>query len=186
MIADLSEARAKYPDDDADSPYDEVFLEVIARAEQSGELGKSDIGALMLWKRLNLSTRWATELNQTPDAKVRQLTRDAIARARDTSLATGEAAGQARTALLHLPGCRNGAAFASTIIAAGAPDRMAVYDRRAAAALVSFGHVHPKFNYSKYMTSVNELAHEMTEKTAQPWSIRDIDKALFMHAGVTD
>ncbi|MCX2966278.1 hypothetical protein [Gordonia aquimaris] len=108
MIADLTEARSQYPDDNADSPYDEVFLEVIARAEQSGELGKSDIGALMLWKRLNLSTRWATELNQTPDAKVRQLARDAIARARDTSLATGEAAGQARTALLHLPGVPQG------------------------------------------------------------------------------
>ncbi|GAB90601.1 hypothetical protein GORHZ_110_00130 [Gordonia rhizosphera NBRC 16068] len=186
MATMLAKARAKYPDDVRGSPYDEALLEVIERARTSGNIGKSDIGALMLWKRLNLSTRWSASLNNTPDTEVRRLTAAGIALARDTELPIGEAAGKARSALSALPGCRSGAAIASTILAAGAPERMAVYDKRAASALVSLGLGHPRGNYRSYMATVDELAAVLTHQHDRKWSIRDVDKALFMHAGIVE
>jgi len=48
---------------------------------------------------------------------------------------------QARRVLLKLPGCQHGPAVASAILTAGASDRMAVYDRRAVAALGALGYV---------------------------------------------
>ncbi|MFJ4967142.1 hypothetical protein ACIP6P_32705 [Streptomyces sp. NPDC088729] len=42
--------------------YDEVLAEIAQRAERSGSLGKSDIGALVLWKRLSARTPWASAL----------------------------------------------------------------------------------------------------------------------------
>jgi hypothetical protein len=162
-------------------PYDEVLNEVQTAAECSGSIGKSDIGALMLWKRLNLSTRWTRALNDLPDKQVRELTQAAIATARDTSRPIPQAAKAARIALLELPGCRGtGAAVASTILTAGAPDRMAVYDKRAAAALVELDRPNPHGHYDRYMQSVCALRDEVNKAPDKAWRPRDVDKALYM------
>lgn len=39
------------------SAYDEVLIEVAARVQAAGSIGKSDIGALLLWKRLRAHGR---------------------------------------------------------------------------------------------------------------------------------
>lgn len=36
--------------------YDEVLYEVVERVERSGSIGKSDIGVLLFWKRLQANT----------------------------------------------------------------------------------------------------------------------------------
>lgn len=58
--------------------YDQVFEQVSERVSATGELGKADIGSLVVWKRLNASTTWAAELMKTDDAQVRTLTRAMI------------------------------------------------------------------------------------------------------------
>ncbi|MGX4711173.1 hypothetical protein [Rhodococcus ruber] len=130
IVATLVEAYAQYPSLEGGSFYDEVLLEVQARAERDGSIGKADIGALLLWKRLNLSTVWTRDLNEWPDRKVRAVTAEAFELAGDIDRSIPEAAGAARSALLELPGCQHGAAVASTLLTAGAPDHMAVYDCR--------------------------------------------------------
>lgn len=161
------------------SPYDEVFLEVQAGVERSGSVGKADIGALMLWKRLNLSTKWARALNNMADRDVREITGEAIKLAREPLAPIPDAARQARQALVGLPGCRNGHAVASTILTAGAPTRMAVYDVRAIRALGDLGCPAPKGRYGDYMEAVVGLLEEVNQ-TGAKWCPRDVDKALFM------
>lgn len=94
--------------------YDEVFEEVSQRVKGSGVIGKADIGALTVWKRLNASTRWARDLMNT-------------------------AARQARAGLSALLGFRTGDALPSAILCAAAPHRLAVYDRRSHAGLTALG-----------------------------------------------
>jgi len=48
----------------AEALYDGVLLEVQTWAELDGSIGKADIGALLLWERLNLNTAWTRELNE--------------------------------------------------------------------------------------------------------------------------
>lgn len=180
LVAALVEAHSRYPTLEGSSFYDEVLLEVQARAERDGSIGKADIGALMLWKRLNLSTAWTRELNEWPDRNVRAVTADAFELACDTDRSIPEAAGAARSALLELPGCRRGAAVASTLLTAGAPGRMAVYDRRAVAALEGLGFPDPDGDYGRYMTTVCELIETANAVSGGRWSPRDVDKALFM------
>lgn len=164
------------------SPYDEVLLEVQAAVERSGSVDKADISALMLWKRLNLSTRWARALNNTSDREVRQITQEAIERARNNLVAIPDAARQARQALVGLPGCRNGHAVASTILTAGAPARMAVYDVRAINALGNLNCPPSGDGYGDYMETVVELMQEVNQ-TGTSWYPRDVDKALYMLGG---
>ena len=179
----LISAVARYPDSANGYAYDEVLDEVHERARERGSLGKADIGALLLWKRLNLNTRWAKALNNEQDKDVREITAEAISLASDGPIP--DAAGKARTALLPLPGCANGAAVASTILTAALPDRMAVYDRHAANTLATLGFEHPGKKYSVYMTAVCEVARQLSEHSQREWSPRDVDKALFASAGVT-
>lgn len=160
--------------------YDEVLAEVQERAWRSGSLGKVDIGALMLWKRLNLSTRWAGRLNEWADIEVCGVTGRALEAARDTSRPVPEAARQARIALLSLPGCQRGAAVASTLLTAGAPERMAIYDSRAVAALVRLGYDDPRGRYSRYMMAVCDVQDRVNAARSVGWLPRDVDKALFM------
>jgi hypothetical protein len=54
--------------------YDEVLVEVTARISTTGSIGKSDIGALLMWKRLRADTPWARRLMSTPEAEVRTVT----------------------------------------------------------------------------------------------------------------
>jgi hypothetical protein len=179
IIKRLTDAWSEYPNQEFGHAYDEVLLEVQAAAKLSGSIGKSDIGALMLWKRLNLNSKWARTLNDLPDTRVREVTRAAIAKARDPSRVIPEAAGSARIDLLDLPGCRTGAAVASTILTAGAPDRMAVYDRWAVDALVDLGFPNPAGDYSRYMGCVCSLLDKVNKADVMAWRPRDVDKALY-------
>ncbi|MDQ0904388.1 hypothetical protein QFZ22_000373 [Streptomyces canus] len=87
----LIPARAGYLDD-VSAHYDEVFHEVAQRTEHTGSLVKTDIAALVVWKRLTARTRWATDLMSLPDTHVRALTERAVTAVRDTTLPRSEAA----------------------------------------------------------------------------------------------
>ncbi len=135
-IVALVDAHSRYPNHEQGSFYDEVLLEVHAAADYSGSIGKRDIGALMLWKRLNLSTRWTRALNELSDHHVRTITASALELARETTYSIPDAAGLARQALLDFPGCgASSQAVPSTILTACAPERMSVYDTRVVTAL---------------------------------------------------
>ncbi|MGV9969146.1 hypothetical protein ACWDU3_35170 [Streptomyces olivaceus] len=54
--------------------YDEVLDQVAQRARSEGSIGKTDIGALLLFKRLRGDTSWARALMTTADTAVRQAT----------------------------------------------------------------------------------------------------------------
>lgn len=164
--------------------YDEVLNEVATRAEQTGSLGKADIGALVTWKRLNASTRWVTHLMDTPEAHVRQASARAREAALATQLSTEECARTARSALSPLPGFGTGDALASAVIHALAPNRMAVYDRRAQNGIELLGlSLTPKpGRYGRYMALVEELCAE-TEDSNLELGPREVDLALFTLGG---
>lgn len=128
-----------------------------------------------------LNTVWCRALNETPDVDVRRLTGEAITQALRSDLSIPEAARKARTALVPLPRCSNGHAVASTILFAGAPDRMAVYDRRALSAVELLGLDRPD-RYSSYMATVCDLL-EKVNSSGLRWVPRDVDCALFMLGG---
>ena len=177
QLDSLVAAQNRYPSGSEDDHYDEILDEIHQRITTTGSVGKSDIGALMLWKRLNLNTRWARSLNNESDKRVREITSEAIGLASSGDIP--EAARDARTALRDLPGCRSGAAVASTILTAAWPERMAVYDRHAAKALTDLNFEHPHGRYSVYMASVCTLADQLSDHTGAVWLPRDVDKALF-------
>ncbi len=159
--------------------YDEVLYEVSERAARRGSIGKADIGALIAWKRLNANTRWVAALMGTSEETVRGATSAAYAAARrEASLPT--AAGAARSALSTLPGFGVGDALASAVIVALAPDRMAVYDRRAQLGLERLGCTLTREpgRYSRYMALVEQLAND-TKQVGMPLSAREVDLALY-------
>jgi hypothetical protein len=182
-IAELLQARASYPNIEVGHPYDEVLCDVQASVERSGSVGKNDIGALMLWKRQNLSASWTCELNDMRDREVRAITGMATKLANDAALAIPDAAKAARERLRELPGCGSGQAVASTLLTVAAPQRMAVYDGRALTALARLGIQIPNRRYSVYMTIVCELARQVNNTQNVAWLPRDVDKALFMIGG---
>lgn len=175
----LVAARAKYR---ATVPavYDEVLMEVAQRATERGSLGKADIGALVMWKRLRADTRWVSDLMGTPEAKVRAVTEKAVASARNMSRPRGEAAQQAREVLWELPGFKHGAALASAVLTAAAPDRMAVYDRRAQQGLELLGFFLGPVpgRYGRYMDLLDHLL-ACGGPRAEGWTARDVDTALY-------
>lgn len=181
-VAILVDARAQYPSVESGSHYDEVMAEVQTRVSKTGDLGKGDIGALLLWKRLNLSSRWTRELNELPDAHVRKITGKAIELVRGSARSIPDAASAGREVLLALPGCKSGPAVASTLLTAGAPDRMAVYDRRAVIALRKLGFTAPG-RYSRYMVTLCDIVARVEEHTSLVWCPRDVDMALFILGG---
>lgn len=67
---------------------------------------------------------------------------------------------------------------------AAAPDRMAVYDRRAQTGLEKLGlSLSPaRVRYGRYMTIVVGLASE-AERRGHPWSPRQVDLALYALGG---
>ncbi|KJV03907.1 hypothetical protein [Rhodococcus sp. PML026] len=121
----LVDADAAY-DAATSEAYDEVLFDVVARVEDAKSLGKVDIGALLLWKRLRADTPWVMALNRTPDAVVRQATAAMYVEANNVTVDTVTAAGEARSALSGLPGFSSGDALASALILAASPERMAV------------------------------------------------------------
>ncbi|MDO9381136.1 MAG: hypothetical protein Q7T56_20005 [Nocardioidaceae bacterium] len=164
--------------------YDEVFHTVVARAEQDESIGKAEIGALVPWKRLNASTKWALALMQTPDGEVRAATGAAYAAARNRGKSIFDAAFTARGALSALPGFGSGDALASAIICALAPTRMAVYDRRAQAGLQRLElTLTPKSGrHARYMKLLEQLGAEVAA-AGTPMSAREIDTALYQLGG---
>jgi hypothetical protein len=181
QLAKLIDGWTRYSRPETGSHYDEIMLEIQERVDTTGSLGKADIGALLLWKRLNLNTKWSRALNDMSDSMVRGITKAAIFEARRTDLPIPQAAQAARVALLALPGCSHGHAVPSTLLVAGAPDRMAVYDRRALNALHLLGFRRPK-TYSEYMQTVVGLVVAVAS-AGHEWTPRDVDRALFMMGG---
>jgi hypothetical protein len=81
--------------------------------------------------------------------------------------------------LSPLPGCRNGDALASALLLAAAPERMAVYDRRAHIALHKLGITlnNGPGRYSRYMAIIEQI------RASHPdgWTARDTDLALYAY-----
>ncbi|MFF8293578.1 hypothetical protein ACF068_30835 [Streptomyces sp. NPDC016309] len=79
--------------------------------------------------------------------------------ARDTTLSRCAGAQAGHTALAHLPGFRTGDALASTVLTAAAPDRMAIYDRRAHSGLrtLDIPLSHAPGRYSRYIERIDQL-----------------------------
>jgi hypothetical protein len=175
----LVPARADYLDD-VSPHYDEVLHEVAQRTEHTGSLGKTDIAALVVWKRLTAQTRWATDLMSLPDTHVRAVTERAVTAVRDTTLPRSKAARTARGILTELPGLRTGDALASAVLTAAAPQRMAVYDRRVQHALTTLGLTLTPApgRYGRYLQLLDDLLQH-GEAPTDGWTARDIDTALF-------
>lgn len=164
--------------------YDEVLREVATRIETLKTVGKSDIGALLFWKRLRADTRWVRELMTVPDAHVRETTAQTVVAARDGGLPLATAAREARVTLNDLPGFGMGDALASAVIFACAPERMAVYDRRAHRGmqkLIGVDVGNEAGRYGRYMSRIAELVEVVNASAVgQRWIPRDVDLALFM------
>ncbi|MFJ3019546.1 hypothetical protein ACIPH4_01105 [Streptomyces tendae] len=161
---------------------DEVLDQVAQRARSEGSIGKADIGALLLFKRLRAGTPWARALMTTADTAVRQATAAAMTAVRNPALSRSEAARAGRAALAGLPGLPSftrGDALASTVLTAAAPRRMAVYDRRAHASLHSLGVplTHAPGRYSRYIAALDDLLSQAPP--AHAWTPRDLDIALY-------
>ncbi|MCG8971329.1 hypothetical protein JRC61_38120 [Streptomyces sp. CL12-4] len=157
-----------------------MLHQVAHRARTEGSLGKADIGALLLWKRLRADTRWANNLMAVADADVRKATAAATLAVRDNSISSSQAARAGRAALSELPGFTSGDALASALLTAAAPDRMAVYDRRAHTALCSLGVTltHSPGRYGRYIDAIDRLLAHGPEP-ARAWTPRDMDTALY-------
>ncbi|WP_406273012.1 hypothetical protein OH779_36220 [Actinacidiphila glaucinigra] len=160
--------------------YDEVLTEIAERARDTGSLGKTDVAALVVWKRLQAGTAWVVELMNLRDAEVRAVTSAAVDAVRDPQAPRGAAAREGRRALLSLPGCRNGDALASALLTAAAPDRMAVYDRRAQFGLERLGYqlTPAPGRYGRYMDLLDDLLVR-SGPDADGWTARDVDTALY-------
>ncbi|WP_247675120.1 hypothetical protein [Micromonospora sp. M51] len=164
--------------------YDEPLHEVIERVQRSGSLGKVDIGALYLWKRIPQG-RWGLKLLTMPEAQVRGITATAVQAARDEDMPIPDAAEAARKALSPLPGMRTGDALPSALILAAAPDRMAVYDRRARKGLakVCLPLGDGPRRYRRYMELVERCRVELDEQGAGTHTAREVDLALYWLGG---
>ncbi|PJM98540.1 hypothetical protein CG740_35475 [Streptomyces sp. CB01201] len=160
--------------------YDEVLHDVAQRTEHTGSLGKTDIAALVVWKRLSAQTRWVTDLMSLPDTHVRAVTERAVTAVRDTTLPRSEAGRTGRGIIWELPGFRTGDALASAILTAAAPHRMAVYDRRVQHGLDTLGFTLTPTpgRYGRYLQLLDDLL-EHGAAPAAGWTARDIDTALY-------
>ncbi|MGH3224848.1 MAG: hypothetical protein ACRDPY_40250 [Streptosporangiaceae bacterium] len=162
--------------------YDETLHEVIGHVATAGSLGKSDLGALLLWKRIRVGA-WAMTLLCMADADVREITGKAVAAARDQGATVADAARSARRALIDLPGAGIGDAFASAVMLAAAPERMAVYDHHAHLGLWRVGlRLDEKpGRYGRYMELVEQCRAELLEHGYGEWTARQVELALFTH-----
>ncbi|MFF5968795.1 hypothetical protein ACFY64_34910 [Streptomyces collinus] len=164
--------------------YDEVLHEVAQRTEHAGSLGKTDIAALVVWKRFSAQTRWVTELMSLPDTQVRAVTERVVTAVHDTTISRGEAARTGRGIIAELPGFRTGDALASAILTAAAPQRMAVYDSRVQHALDTLGLTLTPApgRYGRYLQFLDDLLGHGGQ-LADGWTARDIDTALYWTGG---
>jgi hypothetical protein len=164
--------------------YDEVLREVAGRIRATGSIGKSDIGALLFWKRLRANTPWVPKLMIMSDEDVRAVTEKAVIAVNDELLTVPEAASAGRSALVSLPGFKRGDAIASALLLAAAPERMAVYDERAQTALETLGFPlsTARGRYGRYMELV-EFLRSAADSHGHAWSARDVDVALYWLGG---
>ena len=179
--AALAAALQRYREKVCDE-YDETLHDVIGRVATAGSLGKTDLGALLLWKRIRIGA-WAEKLLCESEEDVRKITAKAVAAARDQELTVPEAARKARQALLGLPGAEVGDAFASAVILVAAPDRMAVYDYHAHLGLWRVGlrlEERPRL-YFRYMELVEQCRAELLKQGHGRWLAREVDLALLTH-----
>lgn len=164
--------------------YDEVLVDVANRIKATASIGKADIGALLFWKRLRANTPWVSELMTMGDVEVRAVTAKAVSAVNDKLLPVPQAASDGRRALAELPGFKTGDALASALLLAAAPERMAVYDRRARAGLEAIGltlSAKPG-RYRRYMELVEDL-RSTANRYGQTWTARDVDVALYWLGG---
>lgn len=169
--------------------YDEVLREVSTRARAEESLGKADVGALVLWKRITAQSPWVTRLLLTPEDEVRKITGAAYEAANDPCVVVPVAGQAARAALWDLPGMQGTGALASAVLVALAPTRMAVWDRRVRTSLESLG-CRPRFGegfYGRYLTTLLDLSATMgASPDGEPFTPRDVDVALFAMAESPD
>ncbi|RAS22784.1 hypothetical protein BCL80_11930 [Streptomyces avidinii] len=135
-----------------------------------------------MWKRLRADTPWAAELMALADTDVRRATAAATTAARDSTLSRCAEARAGRAALAHLPGFRTGDALAFAVLTAAAPDRMAIYDRRAHSGLRTLGitlsHAPGRYSrYSRYIERIDQLL--AAPAPIRTWTPRDMDTALY-------
>ncbi|MFI8952234.1 hypothetical protein ACIGO6_37860 [Streptomyces sp. NPDC053750] len=99
---------------------------------------------------------------------------------RDASVSRSEAARAGRTALSGLAGFTSGDALASAVLTTAAPHPMAVYDRRAHAALRSLGIAltHSPGRYDRYIAVIDRLLPHAPDP-ARTWTPREMDTALY-------
>ncbi|MGO4490483.1 hypothetical protein AB4Y86_00115 [Arthrobacter sp. 2YAF22_2] len=160
--------------------YDEVLNEVAERILDTGSIGKADIGALLFWKRLRANTPWVSDLMTLRDQQVRAVTKEAVSAVTNKSLLIPQAASAGRRALSDLPGFKTGDALASALLLAAAPERMAVYDRRARAGLkiLNLPLSAAPGRYGRYMKLVEDL-QSTAAVHGHTWTARDVDVALY-------
>lgn len=182
-VEELQDAYAAYQQN-VSAAYDEVVDDVITLVAASGSVGKSDIAALTSWKRLRGDTTWMRELMLTPDREVRRVTADTVSAATAESVSVPEAARAARGTLTPLPGFNRGDALASTVCFVAAPGRLAVYDRRAHAALRKLGLDldNRPGRYGRYMGRIERCRAELVDH-GHEWTARQVDLALFTLGG---
>lgn len=168
----------------ASAEYDEVFHEVSGRIRDASSIGKADIGALLFWKRLRADTKWVRKLMVMSDEDVRSITSEAVAAVNDGTLDIPAAATQGRARLSKLPGFDRGDALASAVLTAAAPERMAVYDRRAQMGLERLGLSlsSARGRYGRYMKLIEDMSATATQH-GHSWSAREIDLALYWLGG---
>lgn len=164
--------------------YDEVLHQVADRIRERGSIGKIDVGALLFWKRLRADTSWVKELMTLRDSEVRAVTQKAVTAANDSSMLVHHAAAAGRRALSPLPGFAKGDALASALLLAAAPQRMAVYDRRAHKGLntMEIELKNSAGRYGRYMELVERL-RSTARQHGHTWSARDVDVALYWLGG---
>ena len=124
-------------------------------------------------------TTWVRKLMTVPDDKVREVTEAAVIAVNDRQLSVPKAASAGRRALSALPGFESGDALASALLLAAAPERMAVYDRRAQKGLKVLGlQLSPaRGRYGRYMELVGQL-QVIASEHGRVWSARDVDRPL--------
>jgi hypothetical protein len=164
--------------------YDELLADVATRIRATASIGKADIGALLFWKRLRANTPWVSGLMTMREVEVRAVTEKAVSAVNDESLPVPQAASDGRRSLAELPGFKKGDALASALLLAAAPERMAVYDRRARAGLETMGlrlSAKPG-RYRRYMELVEAL-RSTANRHGHTWTARDVDVALYWLGG---
>jgi hypothetical protein len=169
----------------ATSPaHDEVLYEVADRIHATASIGKADMGALLFWRRLPTDAPWVRDLMSVQDVKVRAVTERAVSAVNDLTLSVPHAASVGRQALSPLPGFEKGDAFASVLLLAAAPTRMAVYDRRVHAGLEALGHTLSAApgRYKRYMELVEDL-RLVAQRHGASWTARDVEVALYWLRG---